>query len=135
MDPTRSVQLRWLHGQLLQVVDARTRKAFAPCHGAVWSPAINAYRCSSSLRICVDLAGVKRSDIQLTLEEGSRLLIRGIRHHPEPGPEEKRLTVLAMEIDAGPFEREIRLPCNVDASRITAEQAGGMLWIHLPLLP
>ena len=45
------------------------------------------------------------------------------------------MTVLAMEIDHGAFEREIELPLSVERERVTAEQRNGILWIHLPLQP
>jgi len=42
---------------------------------------------------------------------------------------------LAMEIDHGPFQREIILPVEVDPNRVIAEQRNGLLWIYLPLRP
>jgi len=38
-----------------------------------------------------------------------------------------------LEIDYGPFEREIELPAEVDAKQARAEQENGLLWIYLPL--
>jgi HSP20 family molecular chaperone IbpA len=38
-----------------------------------------------------------------------------------------------MEIDYGPFEREIVLPGDVDVNKARAEQKNGLLWISLPL--
>jgi HSP20 family protein len=82
---------------------------------------------------CVDLAGVDRSDIDLTIAE-QRLSIRGVRDVPEPSGEEKgAMQMIAMEIDYGPFEREVRLPDEVDVKKVHAEQKDGLLWIHLPL--
>jgi len=99
----------------------------------VWRPAINAYRCEDCIRVCVDLAGVDRSDIDLTIAE-QRLSIRGVRDVPEPSAEEKgAMQMIAMEIDYGPFEREVRLPDEVDVKKVHAEQKDGLLWIHLPL--
>src|SRR5712691_9834445 len=77
MDPIDSIKLRWLHGALQDVTyeRARSRFQFAP---HTWEPAINAYRCEKCVRICVDLAGVERSQIDLTVEP-QRVLIRGSR--------------------------------------------------------
>ena len=98
-----------------------------------WRPAINAYRCEKCITICVDLAGVERSDIDLTIE-AQLLSIRGVRDVPEPrGKEDPAVQMIAMEIDYGPFEREIALPDEVDAKKVHAEQKDGLLWIHLPL--
>jgi HSP20 family molecular chaperone IbpA len=38
-----------------------------------------------------------------------------------------------MEIDHGPFVREILLPIEVTPAEATAEQRNGFLWINLPL--
>ena len=63
-----------------------------------------------------------------------RLLIRGRRVLPEPIEQEKKgARVLALEIDYGPFEREVLLPGEVDVEKVSAEQENGLLWIYLPL--
>jgi HSP20 family protein len=98
-----------------------------------WRPAINAYRCQTCIRICVDLAGVEKADIDVTIQN-QRLSIRGVRDVPEPGDEKKHsMQMIAMEIDYGPFERDFALPDDVDAKKMHAEQKNGFLWIHLPL--
>ena len=98
-----------------------------------WCPAINAYRCRDGFVICVDLAGVDQSHIDLSLET-RRVWIRGRRRPPEPAATEgPTLQVLALEIDDGPFEREVVLPLEVEPEEVEAEQRNGLLWIHLPL--
>jgi HSP20 family protein len=132
MDPIGSIKLRWLHGALQDVTYelARSQFQFAP---HTWEPAINAYRCEKCIRICVDLAGVERSQIDL-LVEPRRVLIRGERELPEPKHDEGRpLRLLAMEIDYGPFMREVALPAEVEVDGAHAEQRNGLLWISLPL--
>lgn len=98
-----------------------------------WQPAINAYQCEDCIRICVELAGVDRSDIELTVRE-RHLEIRGVREVPEPAEAEGHaLRTIAMEIDYGFFQREIRLPAEIDVKKVQADQQNGLLWIHLPL--
>jgi HSP20 family protein len=98
-----------------------------------WRPLVNAYRCRESLKICVDLAGVDKSAIDLEVEP-RRLLIRGHRDLPEPtGGEGELVQILAMEIDHGLFEREVTFPFDVETEEVTAEQENGLLWIYLPL--
>lgn len=101
-------------------------------HGAqhLWQPPINAYRSAAAVRICVDLAGVDKSLIDLTVEP-RRVIIRGARETPEP--DEQTTQILALEIDYGPFEREVHLPVDVDVECARAEQENGLLWIYLPL--
>lgn len=133
MDPMKNIKLRWLQGALHDVTYELSHSQFSRFAPQAWAPAINAYRCQECIRICVDLAGVERSLIDLTVEP-RRVVIRGTRELPEPSHAEG-LTVqlLAMEIDYGPFEREIDLPIEVEIDKAHAEQRNGLLWIALPL--
>ena len=132
MDPIRTIRLRWWHGSLEGIAGEFAGTRFAGTAPAPWRPALNAFRCEQGVRICVDLAGVERSQIDLTVK-GRRLLIRGERETPEPSDQEGRaVQMIAMEIDYGPFEREVQLPNDIDIGSIHAEQRNGMLWISLP---
>jgi len=133
MDPIRNIKLRWLHGALHDVTSELVHLQFSRFGSHTWQPAINAYRCDKCIRVCVDLAGVERSRIDLTVEP-ERLIVRGVRDVPEPThAEERPVQMLAMEIDYGPFERDIVLPADVEIDQATAEQRNGLLWISLPL--
>jgi HSP20 family protein len=131
MDTTRNIKLRWLHGTLGDVTVTRVQLwRAAP---ATWQPAINAFRCETAVRICVDLAGIDQSMVDL-LVEPRRVVVRGSREAPEPSDEQGRaLQMLALEIDYGPFEREVVLPLEVDPEGARAEQENGLLWIYLPI--
>src|SRR5437667_10931515 len=99
MDPTRNIKLRWMHGMLHDVTYELARLHFSRVGSHTWEPAIKAYRCDKCIRVCVDLAGVDRSRIDLMVEP-ERLILRGERDVPEPTHEEGRaVQLLAMEID------------------------------------
>ena len=133
MDPIRSIHLRWVHGAFAGLRHPLTGSAFSPLTPLPWRPAINVYRCEESIRVCVDLAGVDRADIDLTIES-QRLVLRGTREVLEPvDGEECVLQTIAMEIDYGPFLRVLSLPKNIDVDKTKAEQRNGFLWITLPL--
>ena len=133
MDPIRNIKLRWLHGALQDLTSELSRLQFSRFALHAWEPAINAYRCEKSIRICVDLAGVDRAFIDLTVEP-RRVVIRGTRELPEPTDDEGcALQLLAMEIDYGPFIREVPLPAEVEIEQAHAEQRNGLLWISLSL--
>lgn len=136
MGDSRSIHLKHLHGQLGRLAYELTRVQFSYFQPPLgWSPAINAYRCDQQIAICVDLAGVDKSLLELCVEPG-RLRLRGRREPPEPaGADQRPIQVLAMEIDYGPFEREIGLPSEVDPHQVKAEQQNGWLWIYLPFRP
>jgi HSP20 family protein len=62
------------------------------------------------------------------------VVIRGTRELPEPTHAEGHtVQLLAMEIDYGPFRREVPLPAEVEIDQAHAEQRNGLLWILLPL--
>ena len=132
MNTIRGIKLRWLHETLGDVTYQLTRlqlNAFGPYR---WQPAINAFQCDKGLRICVDLAGVDRSQVDLTVEP-QQVSIRGTRQAPEPTDDEGRtVQMIAFEIDYGPFERVVELPLPVAVEEARAEQRNGFLWIELP---
>ncbi|MDB6109196.1 MAG: heat shock protein Hsp20 [Pedosphaera sp.] len=133
MADNRSIRLRQLQGRVGDVVYQLTRVQFSEFSPAAnWRPPVNAYRCPERMTICVDLAGVDRSAVDLEVEP-RRLLLRGFRELPEPaGNEEQPMQILALEIDHGRFEREIHFPSDVEPARVTAEQRNGLLWVYLP---
>jgi HSP20 family protein len=133
MDPIKNIKLRWLQGALHDLTSELSRLQFSQFAPHAWEPAINAYRCKNCIRICVDLAGVDRSLIDLTVEP-RRIVIRGTRELPEPTDDEGcAQQLLAMEIDYGLFIREVPLPAEVEIDQAHAEQRNGLLWISLPL--
>src|SRR5437899_11892364 len=105
MDPIRNIKLRWLHGAFHDVTYELSRSQFSRFAHA-WEPAINAYRCETCIRICVDLAGVDRSVIDLTVAP-RRGVISGTRELPEPTHAEAHaVQLLPRECDSGPSIRE-----------------------------
>jgi HSP20 family protein len=130
----RKIKFERLSGQLDEVAYQLRKVHFSKfCPPKAWQPNINAFRLRDAIQICVDLAGVDKSAIDLRVDHG-RLLIRGERYPSDPiGSDAPPEQILAMEIDHGPFERQVDLPLEVDPERVTAEQRNGMLWIHLPL--
>ena len=133
MTTIRGIKLRWLHETLGNVTYELTRLQFTQPGPYRWRPAINAFQCAKGFRICVDLAGVNRAQVDLTVEPQS-VTIRGTRPAPEPTDAEGRaVQMIAFEIDFGSFERVVELPLPVDVDEASAEQRNGLLWIELPL--
>jgi|ERR1041385_1656276 len=132
MNTIRGIKLRWLHHSFGDATYQLARLHLTPLTPYRWHPAINAFQCDKGMRICVDLAGVDRSQVDLTVES-QRLTIRGTREAPEPTDAEGRtVQMIAFEIDYGPFERVLQLPLSVDVDEVRAEQRNGFLWIELP---
>jgi HSP20 family protein len=110
---------------------------FAP--GEVWTPSVNLYETDAAYLVCVDLAGVDKEKIDITVDEnvlklhGRRAvptLAEGTDQPPPQGPQ--RLRVHLMEIDHGSFSREVELPQNVKQEAIAAHYRNGLLWVELP---
>jgi HSP20 family protein len=136
MDNIHNLRLIQLHERLGEIAYHLANLQFSQPHfRQKWRPAVNAYRCDESIMICIDLAGVDKTRIEVCLQ-GRSLIIRGTRQLPEPGRESGGcVRILAMEIDCGPFEREVPLPLDVDPEGVRAEQDNGLLWVYLPLHP
>jgi HSP20 family protein len=111
-----------------------------------WTPNVNLYELPGAYLVCVDLAGVEKQKIDIEVIE-LRLILKGTRSVPTSVPEEMaegktsaaedcpRPRLHLMEIDHGPFVREVELPQNVQRDLIHARYIDGMLWIELPKNP
>ncbi|MBI5096108.1 MAG: Hsp20/alpha crystallin family protein [Nitrospirae bacterium] len=92
-----------------------------------WKPLTDVYEISDDVIIKVEIPGVEKKDISITLE-GKQLLIRGARTNPH---QKSCITYHQMEINYGDFERTIMLPEAYDADRIAAELKEGFLYIRI----
>jgi HSP20 family protein len=97
-----------------------------------WQPATNVYETRTAYYLCVELAGVSREGIEVECIDRQRITIRGIRSQPRPRGVEGPLSIHAMEVDEGPFWREIDLPESIDVDHLEATYSEGYLWIIVP---
>lgn len=93
-----------------------------------WVPNTDVYVADGGLVIKVELAGMRREDLELTVE-GNRLRISGQR--PD-GCRGARCKFLVMGIDYGAFENIIDLPPGYDLSHAKAAYQNGFLRIDVP---
>jgi HSP20 family protein len=117
------------YDEIMDAMTSRTYYRFS--RTAKWKPAVNVYEDETHLRLCVELAGMKKEDIRVEVA-GDRLVIRGDRAVPHRDRHSRPQCVLRMEIDSGPFERTLEIPERVEVDQIEAELTQGYLWIHLP---
>jgi HSP20 family protein len=109
---------------------AQRANARGPDQEPHWVPNTDAYATDDGLVITVELAGMRREDLELTVE-GNSLRIAGQR--PDVGrPPGCRF--LVMEINYGPFESVIELPAGFDLSRAKAAYQNGFLRVDAPVL-
>ena len=96
-----------------------------------WAPNTDVYTAEDGLVVKVELAGIRREDLEITVE-GSRIMINGHRPDCCRSP---RCRFLMMEINYGHFESVIELPPGYDLSKAKASYQNGFLRIDVPLLP
>src|SRR5690606_11275167 len=93
-----------------------------------WTPDVEMAETDDKLLLSVELPGMKRKDIQVTLDDGV-LTIRGEQKQEH---EEKEKRYHLWELRYGTFERSFTLPRTVDAQRIKARFEDGVLKIEMP---
>jgi HSP20 family protein len=92
-----------------------------------WSPTLDIYNDSGSTVIKAELPGVKKEDIDLTIEDGD-LIIRGERKTDEQTSDKD---YVRMERSYGAFFRRLPLPKGTAPEDITATQSDGLLEIRI----
>jgi HSP20 family protein len=123
--------------QMQRVMEQMQKGFFNFCPSETWTPNVNLYENDHAYLVCVDLAGVDKEKIDVVVSD-QKLTLRGARLVPTPpvdqhaDPHHPRLRVHVMEIDNGPFCREVELPADVNHERIVAAHVNGLLWIELP---
>ncbi len=93
-----------------------------------WVPNTDVYVGEAGLVVKVELAGMRREDLELVIE-GNRVRIAGYR--PD-GCRAAKCKFLVMEIDYGAFETVIELPKGYDLSQARAAYQNGFLRIDVP---
>ena len=93
-----------------------------------FQPAADIYETPHALIIRMELAGLTRADISLTLHR-LELVVSGRRRFPQAEPVQR---FHRLEIDYGNFERRFQLPRAADEARVEAEYTNGILVIKLP---
>jgi HSP20 family protein len=91
-----------------------------------WSPALDLYQSSDNLIAVVELPGMRKEDIDISLHDGT-LTISGERKRESKGGEKAERT----ERYVGTFRRSIALPTRVDASKVSATYEDGILKVIL----
>ncbi len=96
--------------------------------GSNWEPNTDVYTADSRLVINVELAGMRREDLELCID-GNQLIISGQR--PDCG-RPSGCSFLVMEIHYGPFTCAFELPEGYDLTDAVAAYQNGFLKIEVP---
>ncbi|HEY4638416.1 MAG TPA: Hsp20/alpha crystallin family protein [Candidatus Udaeobacter sp.] len=92
-----------------------------------WSPALDLYETGDHFAAIIELPGMRKEDIDISLHDGT-LTISGERKHESNNGETAQRT----ERYVGTFRRSISLPTRVDASKVNATYEDGILKVTLP---
>jgi HSP20 family protein len=113
-------------GRLASLQDEIDRLFESPLRA--WAPVVDVREDADNFVIRAELPGLKREDINVTLQDGA-LVISGERtvEKVEAGVEVHR-----QERDYGKFQRAVTLPTPVAADKITAQYKDGVLTVTLP---
>ena len=92
-----------------------------------WSPALDLYQNNENVIARVELPGMRKEDIEISLQDGM-LTINGERKSETAEGDKAERT----ERYVGKFRRSISLPTQVDANKVTANYRDGILTVTLP---
>ena len=92
-----------------------------------WSPALDLYESGDQFVAVVELPGMRKEDIDISLHDGT-LTISGERKRESNNSETAQRT----ERYVGTFRRSIALPTRVDPSKVSAIYQDGILKVTLP---
>ena len=92
-----------------------------------WSPALDVYDTKENLVVTVEVPGMKKEDIEISLHDGL-LTVSGERKDLR---EQTEGQAFRSERYFGKFQRSLSLPSAVDGNKVKANYKDGILSIHL----
>jgi HSP20 family protein len=96
-----------------------------------WMPPCDVYETEDTIAILIEIAGIEKKDLKIVLE-GNYLNIKGFRK--DPSKQDGRRNYYYMELNFGPFERLVFIPCAIKAENVKVTYEQGLLKITLPKL-
>ena len=113
-------------GRLTSLQDELERLFEAPMTG--WAPALDVHEDKDSFSVRVELPGMKREDIEVSLHDGA-LVISGERTAEKIHEDTE---VHRQERFYGKFSRALTLPAAVAGDKVKAQYKDGILTVKLP---
>ncbi|MEM7483065.1 MAG: Hsp20/alpha crystallin family protein [Acidobacteriota bacterium] len=93
-----------------------------------WIPSVDVRETDEALTLFVELPGMKREDVDITLEN-RMITLRGERKFEQ---DSSRESYHRIERAYGSFSRSFTLPSNVQTDQVNASFSDGLLTIELP---
>lgn len=128
----------WTTGELLRdqinrIFDHALTRQSASGEGSeevstrTWSPLVDVSEGSDALILEVELPGIDRNEVNITVENNS-LSIRGERRFEKSEDD----NYVRIERAYGPFSRSFTLPSNYNTDAVEANYADGVLTVRVP---
>ena len=95
--------------------------------GQLYRPSVDIVEDAHELRILADMPGASADSVEIDFEDGTLKI-----HARVPNRRGERIKYLLEEYGVGDFYRVFQIGETVDASKISAEYADGVLTLHLP---
>ena len=95
--------------------------------GRLWCPAADVYRTADGWIVKVDLAGIKPSDVEVTVD-GDVLRVSGSRRDGTCG---EGVSHYQLEITYSRFEKMIQFPRSIEHVQIERDYSDGLLTLRL----
>ena len=92
-----------------------------------WSPALDLYQNNDNVIAVVELPGMRKEDIEISLHDGTLTISGERKMETQEGDKAER-----SERYVGKFRRSITLPTRVDANKVSATYKDGILTVTLP---
>ena len=92
-----------------------------------WSPALDLYQDKDNIVAVVELPGMRKEDIEISLHDGTLTISGERKSEPSNGEKAERT-----ERYVGKFRRSITLPTRVNANEVSANYRNGILTVTLP---
>ena len=124
-DPFRDRVNRMFDDFLRDMLPTRSSEEMS---GSRWLPAVDIQESPEALTLTVELPGLKKEDVTITLEN-QVLTIHGERKFEG---ETKDATFHRIERAYGAFMRSFTLPANIKTDRVDAAFENGLLTVTLP---
>ncbi len=92
-----------------------------------WTPALDLYQINDNVVAVVELPGMRKEDIEISLHDGT-LTVAGERQGTPSEDEKAERT----ERFSGKFRRSVTLPTHIEAGKVSANYKDGILTVTLP---
>ncbi|NLA11134.1 MAG: Hsp20/alpha crystallin family protein [Firmicutes bacterium] len=119
---------RSLFDDLLDMVQSPGRIRRGWLESGMWEPAVDIIDRKDKLTVKVELPGVEKKDVKLSLTDNNLTIQGEVKHEEEIEKED----YYCRERASGSYARTISLPAEVDKEKVKAKFVNGILEIDMP---